>query len=269
VKRILFATAALFVLAGLAARGQIPGGGAGGNVTITSPVDGSGNVKVNCETGCNGSNASVAALTSPGGSAPASGTQLGAWNGTAWSPLIATANGLAIDFQPESNIAVALAAPPNLFVSGGNVAWGGNSTGEGWSDYRRVGGTAVLTGAGATGTGSARQTIAQDSTTQAGATPGRTYNTIAASQTTQALTGGSGGATGDYLGFCVVVPATTSPGAVTIYDNSTAVYSFAGGSSSVTTLISWSVPIGAVSVSGAWKVTTGTNVSALCTGKFT
>lgn len=95
------------------------------------------------------------------------------------------------------------------------------------------------------------------------------YNTVAASQTAQALTGGSGGATGDYLSHCVVTPGTTSPGVVTILDNSTAVVSFAGGSSSVSNLVEWTIPLGAVSASGAWKITTGANVTVVCVGKFT
>jgi len=96
-----------------------------------------------------------------------------------------------------------------------------------------------------------------------------TYNTVTASQTAQALTGGSGGATGDYLSHCTIIPATTAAGAVTIYDNSTAIYSFAGGgTTALTTLIPFSIPIGAVSKYGAWKVTTGANVSVVCVGAF-
>jgi hypothetical protein len=97
-----------------------------------------------------------------------------------------------------------------------------------------------------------------------------TYNAIAASQTAQALTGGSGGATGDYLSHCTIVPATTAPGVVTILDNSTAIYSFpGGGTTALTTLIPFSIPIAAVSKTGAWKITTGANVSVVCVGKFT
>jgi hypothetical protein len=96
---------------------------------------------------------------------------------------------------------------------------------------------------------------------------GHTYNTVAASQTAQVL--GATGATGDYLSHCVIAPATLNPGNVIILDNAIAVYTFAGGSASVSTLISWPVPIGATSVSGAWKVTTGASVSVVCTGKFT
>lgn len=96
-----------------------------------------------------------------------------------------------------------------------------------------------------------------------------TYNTVAASATAQALTGGGGGALGDYLSHCNIIPATTSPGNVILLDNATSITLFAGGASSVTSLIPFPVPIGALSVSGAWKITTGANVSVVCVGKFT
>jgi hypothetical protein len=142
----------------------------------------------------------------------------------------------------------------------------------------QVNGITTLTGTGATGTGSQRVTIAGDTATFAGSSPsvtlnvingGSVYNTIAASQTTQALTGGSGGATGDYLSHCVVIPTTTSPGVVTIIDNATTVYAFPGGASSLSNLVPFAIPIGSKSVSGAWKVTTGAGLSVVCTGKFT
>lgn len=98
---------------------------------------------------------------------------------------------------------------------------------------------------------------------------GTTYNTVAASQTAQALTGGGGGATGDYLSHCTIVPATTAPGVVTILDNSTAIYSYpGGGTTALTTLVPFTIPVGALSTTGAWKVTTGANVSVVCVGKF-
>lgn len=127
----------------------------------------------------------------------------------------------------------------------------------------------ALAGAGAVGAGAQRIAVGQDTTTIAGATPGRTYNTIAASQSTQALTGGSGGATGDYLSHCVVIPTSTSPGVVTIIDNATTIYAFPGGATSLSNLVPFTIPVGAVSVSGAWKVTTGANLSVVCVGKFT
>lgn len=97
-----------------------------------------------------------------------------------------------------------------------------------------------------------------------------TLNTVAASQTKQALTGGGGGAAGDYLSFCMLVPATTSPGEVDLYDSSggAKIILFAGGASSVSNLVPFSLAIGAVSTAGAWEITTNTNESLLCTGKF-
>lgn len=97
-------------------------------------------------------------------------------------------------------------------------------------------------------------------------------NTVAASATAFVLSatqGGGTGATGDYLSHCVLQPGTTSPGAVTIADNSTTIFSFAGGASSVSNLLPMPIPFGAVSKSGGWKVTTGTNVTLFCVGKFT
>lgn len=93
------------------------------------------------------------------------------------------------------------------------------------------------------------------------------YETVAASQTAQAM--GATGATGDYLSHCIATPGTTSPGVVTILDNATAIISFAGGASSVSNLVPFVLPVGAISVSGAWKVTTGANITVVCVGKFT
>ena len=100
---------------------------------------------------------------------------------------------------------------------------------------------------------------------------GSTYNTIAASQTAQVLSatsGGTTGATGDYLSFCEVFPTTTSPGVVTILDNATSVFAFPGGASSLSNLVPFPIPVGALSVSGAWKITTGAGLSVVCVGRF-
>jgi hypothetical protein len=96
---------------------------------------------------------------------------------------------------------------------------------------------------------------------------GAEYETVAASQTAQAL--GATGATGDYLAGILVTPATTSPGVVTILDNAISINVFAGGASSVSNLVPFFIPLGIKSVSGAWKITTGANVSAIGIGKFT
>lgn len=93
------------------------------------------------------------------------------------------------------------------------------------------------------------------------------YETVAASQTAQVL--GATGAIGDYLSGLLVTPATTSPGNVLLLDNATSITVFTGGASSVVSLVPFFIPIGAKSVSGAWKVTTGANVSVVGVGNFT
>lgn len=94
-----------------------------------------------------------------------------------------------------------------------------------------------------------------------------TYETVAASQTDQVL--GTAGAAGDTLDGLLVVPATTSPGAVSIKDGAgSAITVFTGGASSVPSLIPFPVPVGARSTGGAWKVTTGANVSVIAVGRF-
>lgn len=98
------------------------------------------------------------------------------------------------------------------------------------------------------------------------------YATVAASQTNQALTpqgSGGAGALGDFLLQLLIIPATTSPGAVSITDDGgSPITIFPGGATSVVDLKPFWVPINAISTSGAWKVTTGANVSVLATGQF-
>lgn len=93
------------------------------------------------------------------------------------------------------------------------------------------------------------------------------YETIAASQTDQVL--GLSGAAGDYISSLLVIPATTSPGPVSIKDGSgSSITVFTGGASSVSNLVPFSIPLGMTSTGGAWKVTTGSNVSAIGVGSF-
>jgi len=97
--------------------------------------------------------------------------------------------------------------------------------------------------------------------------PGQEYETVAASATDQAL--GATGGTDDYLAGLLIVPATTSPGAVSIKDGSgSAITVFAGGTNSVSNLVPFFVPLGLKSTAGAWKVTTGSDVSAIACGDF-
>jgi hypothetical protein len=93
------------------------------------------------------------------------------------------------------------------------------------------------------------------------------YETVAASQTAQTL--GATGGTGDYLAGVLVIPATVAPGNVIILDNAISITVFTGGTNSVSNLVPFFVPLGLTSVSGAWKITTGANVSAIGIGNFT
>ena len=95
------------------------------------------------------------------------------------------------------------------------------------------------------------------------------YETVAASQTDQVL--GTLGQVGDLLAGLLVVPATTAAGAVSIKDGSgSSITVFTGATvTALTTLIPFYIPIGAKSTGGAWKVTTGSNVSVIATGTFT
>lgn len=93
------------------------------------------------------------------------------------------------------------------------------------------------------------------------------YETVAASQTAQVI--GATGATSDYISHILVIPATTSPGNVLLLDNATSITVFAGGASSVSNLVPFVIPLGMKSVSGAWKITTGANVSCIAVGDFT
>lgn len=94
------------------------------------------------------------------------------------------------------------------------------------------------------------------------------FETVAASVTDQML-GPTGGA-GDTLSGLLVIPATTSPGAVSIEYGSTNITVFAGGTDSVSSLIPFFVPLENIaSVGGGWEVTTGANVSVIAFGNFT
>jgi hypothetical protein len=98
--------------------------------------------------------------------------------------------------------------------------------------------------------------------------PANQYETVAASATDQAL--GATGGTGDYLSHLIIIPATAAAGAVSIKDGSTSISVFAGGgTTALPTLAPIVVFLGMKSTSGAWKVTTGANVSAIGVGDFT
>jgi hypothetical protein len=95
---------------------------------------------------------------------------------------------------------------------------------------------------------------------------GAEYETVAASQTAQAL--GTTGLIGNYISHILVIPATTSPGNVLLLDDATSITVFAGGASSISSLHPFVIPLGMYSVEGAWKITTGSNVSCIAVGNF-
>lgn len=93
------------------------------------------------------------------------------------------------------------------------------------------------------------------------------YETVAASQTAQVL--GATGAAGDLIVGVVIIPAAVSPGSVALLDNTTSITLFPGGTDSLTELKPFYVPLGMHSTAGAWKITTGANVSCIAVGSFT
>lgn len=143
--------------------------------------------------------------------------------------------------------------------------------------HRTSAGVAHSYGSGTVDTGTQRVVLASDSVNTNGAkvaassSPvapnGYAYETVAASQTAQAL--GATGATGDLIWGVLVIPATTSPGNVLLLDNATSITVFTGGASSVSNLVPFLIPLQMFSVSGAWKITTGANVSCIGIGVFT
>lgn len=94
------------------------------------------------------------------------------------------------------------------------------------------------------------------------------YEDVAASATAQPL--GAAGNAGDYCLALLIIPATTSPGAVALLDGGTSKTVFTGGPSSVADLKPFLVVVQSKALnSGGWKVTTGLNVSVRAYGNFT
>lgn len=93
------------------------------------------------------------------------------------------------------------------------------------------------------------------------------YETVAASQSAQTL--GATGAAGDYISHILVIPTTVDAGSVALLDGATSITVFAGGTASLSNLVPFMIPLGMISVSGAWKITTGAGVSVIGIGNFT
>jgi hypothetical protein len=92
---------------------------------------------------------------------------------------------------------------------------------------------------------------------------GTFYETVAASQTAQVL--GTTGAAGDTLMRLIVTVGTSLTGTVALLDNATS-YTLCAASTPIGV---YTIEINAVSVNGAWKITTGAGATVLAVGNFT
>lgn len=92
-----------------------------------------------------------------------------------------------------------------------------------------------------------------------------TYETVAASQTTQML--GTVGAAGDYLSHLIVtVNASGATAVVAIKDGDLTAYPIGPAAPAIGV---YCIPIQAVSASGGWQITTLAGATVLAVGVFT
>ena len=91
---------------------------------------------------------------------------------------------------------------------------------------------------------------------------GTFYETVAASQTAQVL--GVTGGVGDTLMRLIVTVTTSATSTVTLLDGATSYIIVPP----VTPVGVYQIDINAVSVNGAWKITTGAGVSVMGVGNF-
>ena len=91
---------------------------------------------------------------------------------------------------------------------------------------------------------------------------GTFYETVAASQTAQVL--GVTGGTGDTLQRLIITVGTALTGTVTLLDGGTS-YAITAASTPIGV---YQIEIGAVSVNGAWKITTGAGATVMAVGNF-
>ena len=93
------------------------------------------------------------------------------------------------------------------------------------------------------------------------------YIQVAASQTGVVL-GTAAAKQADFLAGILVIPTSTSPGAIALLDGTTSMTIFAGGASSLTNLVPFFIPWYAYSQNGAWSITTGASLSIVAIGLF-
>ena len=92
---------------------------------------------------------------------------------------------------------------------------------------------------------------------------GTFYETVAASQTAQVL--GVTGGVGDTLQRLIITVGTALTGTVALLDGATS-YEITAASTPIGV---YQIEIGAVSVNGAWKITTGAGATVMAVGNFT
>lgn len=95
----------------------------------------------------------------------------------------------------------------------------------------------------------------------------REYKTVAASASEEPL--GATGNRGDHLVHLIIQPSTIAPGSVVLKDGETTVYTYPGSADYPVGLPPFHVLLDLDSISGAWNITTGANVSVLASGDFT
>lgn len=225
------------------------------HVTNGIPDSGTGNITTLGQTLVDGANATLGATTDAAVSTDASGTITAFLRGI----VKLLVSGITVAAHAVSQSGTWTVQPGN---TANTVPWkvDASSVTVPVSSVA-LGATALDLAPGTGGTRTLR--VALDSSQ----VPGSAYETVAASQTAQVL--GSTGAIGDYITGLLITPANTSPGLVTLLDNATTMFSFVGGASSLTELKPFFIPLGMLSVSGAWKVTTGANVQVTAIGRFT
>lgn len=98
---------------------------------------------------------------------------------------------------------------------------------------------------------------------------GRQYQIVIANQAAKIISPLTGlGAIGDTLDGIWIYPATTTPGNVIVLDLATVVWQLTGALT-LGSIIPVYIPLNWRSVNGAWKITTGANVSCAAWGQFT
>lgn len=169
--------------------GNTPSSGTGSNVAVTSPVDGSGYVNIDCKTGCsagnpNGqatmANSAPVAIASNQTAVPVSGTVTTTPPANA-STNVAQVAGTTADtnsgVKSAGTLRVVLATDQpaltnKLLVTPDSVALPANQS----VNEAQIGGVAPTMGNGASGTGVQRVTVASDSTGVLGVTQSGTWN---------------------------------------------------------------------------------------------